>query len=262
MRGSASNAASASGFIWKNASRRSPPCSARPPRDASSYRSIRCSSRARSPTLCATAMSASSSPRRSVRPIWRKSSRAARSRHRRAGGWRGDGAGPWENDARLARCAVPRRCGAGEPCHRHRYGRHSVHLREYGKSEGRRALASQYGGGRQERQSVYREHARRPHPLGLAVELRCRPQPAHDGICRRCARVLLNYLLARDVLRACAEHRITGMTGVPPLWIQLVELDWPAAASQSMRYFANTGGHMPRRHWIACAPPCRRRSLI
>ena len=58
--------------------------------------------------------------------------------------------------------------------------------------------------------------------------------------------VLLNYLLARDVLRACAEHRITGMTGVPPLWIQLVELDWPAAASQSMRYFANTGGHMPR----------------
>jgi len=57
--------------------------------------------------------------------------------------------------------------------------------------------------------------------------------------------VLLNYLLPRDVLRACADEEITGMTGVPPLWIQLVELDWPERARQSLRYFANTGGHMP-----------------
>jgi acyl-CoA ligase (AMP-forming) (exosortase A-associated) len=58
--------------------------------------------------------------------------------------------------------------------------------------------------------------------------------------------VLLNYLLPRDVVRACADGGITGMTGVPPLWIQLAELDWPEAARHSMRYFANTGGHMPR----------------
>ncbi len=57
--------------------------------------------------------------------------------------------------------------------------------------------------------------------------------------------VLLNYLLARDVVRACAAERITGLTGVPPLWIQLAELEWPEAARDSMRYFANTGGHMP-----------------
>lgn len=57
---------------------------------------------------------------------------------------------------------------------------------------------------------------------------------------------LFNYLLPRDVLRACAEGAITGLTGVPPLWIQLAELDWPVAAAQSLRYFANTGGHMPR----------------
>ncbi|HYM03685.1 MAG TPA: acyl-CoA ligase (AMP-forming), exosortase A system-associated [Stellaceae bacterium] len=57
--------------------------------------------------------------------------------------------------------------------------------------------------------------------------------------------VLLNYLLPRDVVRACAQEEITGMTGVPPLWIQLAELDWPPA-TRSMRYFANTGGHMPR----------------
>ena len=58
--------------------------------------------------------------------------------------------------------------------------------------------------------------------------------------------VLLNYLLARDVVRACAEEGITGITGVPPLWIQLAEQDWPEAAARSIRYFANTGGHMPR----------------
>ena len=58
--------------------------------------------------------------------------------------------------------------------------------------------------------------------------------------------ILLNYLLARDVVRTCTEERVTGITGVPPLWIQLAELDWPEAASRSIRYFANTGGHMPR----------------
>jgi acyl-CoA ligase (AMP-forming) (exosortase A-associated) len=57
--------------------------------------------------------------------------------------------------------------------------------------------------------------------------------------------VLLNYLLARDVVRACAEEGITGLTGVPPLWIQLAAVDWPERARQSMRYFANTGGRMP-----------------
>jgi len=57
--------------------------------------------------------------------------------------------------------------------------------------------------------------------------------------------VLLNYLLARDVIRTCADEGITGMTGVPPLWIQLAELDWPEAVRRSMRYFANTGGRMP-----------------
>ncbi|WFG46848.1 acyl-CoA ligase (AMP-forming), exosortase A system-associated [Pseudonocardia alni] len=58
--------------------------------------------------------------------------------------------------------------------------------------------------------------------------------------------VLVNYLLSSDIVRLCAEHRITGLTGVPPLWIQLAEQQWPAAATESMRFFANTGGRMPR----------------
>jgi acyl-CoA ligase (AMP-forming) (exosortase A-associated) len=58
--------------------------------------------------------------------------------------------------------------------------------------------------------------------------------------------VLLNYLLPRDVLRAIERERVTGLTAVPPLYIQLAQLEWPAAIGDSLRYFANTGGRMPR----------------
>ncbi len=58
--------------------------------------------------------------------------------------------------------------------------------------------------------------------------------------------VLMNYLLPHDAVRACAERQITGLTCVPPLWIQLAQQTWPEAAAKSMRYFANTGGRMPK----------------
>jgi acyl-CoA ligase (AMP-forming) (exosortase A-associated) len=58
--------------------------------------------------------------------------------------------------------------------------------------------------------------------------------------------VLVNYLLPGDVVRLCARHRITGLTCVPPLWLQLADQVWPAEATGSLRYFANTGGRMPR----------------
>jgi acyl-CoA ligase (AMP-forming) (exosortase A-associated) len=58
--------------------------------------------------------------------------------------------------------------------------------------------------------------------------------------------VLVNYLLPRDVVRLCAEHAISGLTCVPPLWNQLVECEWEDGAGAGMRYFASTGGRMPR----------------
>lgn len=58
--------------------------------------------------------------------------------------------------------------------------------------------------------------------------------------------VLLNYLLPGDVPRLCERHGVTGLTCVPPLWLQLARLDWPDAARQRLRYFANTGGRLPR----------------
>jgi acyl-CoA ligase (AMP-forming) (exosortase A-associated) len=58
--------------------------------------------------------------------------------------------------------------------------------------------------------------------------------------------VLVNYLLPKEVVRLCAKHGVTGLTCVPPLWLQLVTQDWPAESVANLRYFANTGGRMPR----------------
>ncbi len=58
--------------------------------------------------------------------------------------------------------------------------------------------------------------------------------------------VLLNYLLPRDVLKAMERERVTGLTAVPPLYIQLAALEWPSSIGAHLRYFANTGGRMPR----------------
>ena len=63
--------------------------------------------------------------------------------------------------------------------------------------------------------------------------------------------VLLNYLLPRDVLKALERERVTGLTAVPPLYIQLAQLDWPAHITEHLRYFANTGGRMPRETLMA-----------
>jgi acyl-CoA ligase (AMP-forming) (exosortase A-associated) len=55
--------------------------------------------------------------------------------------------------------------------------------------------------------------------------------------------VLINYLFPRDIVRAVADERITGLAAVPPLWGQLARLGWPAATT--LRYLTNSGGAMP-----------------
>lgn len=57
---------------------------------------------------------------------------------------------------------------------------------------------------------------------------------------------LLDYLFAGDVARAVAQHRITGLAGVPPLWMQLASAKWPDEARETLRFFTNSGGRMPR----------------
>ena len=57
--------------------------------------------------------------------------------------------------------------------------------------------------------------------------------------------VLLNYVLPRDVLKTMEREKVTGLTAVPPLYIQLAALKWPGSIADNLRYFANTGGRMP-----------------
>ena len=57
--------------------------------------------------------------------------------------------------------------------------------------------------------------------------------------------VLMNYLFPRDVIRMVAREKITGLAAVPPLWIQLAQLDWPEGVAEHLRYITNSGGAMP-----------------
>lgn len=54
----------------------------------------------------------------------------------------------------------------------------------------------------------------------------------------------LDYLTPRDVARAVARHSITTLAGVPPLWTQLAEVEWPGEAIGSLRRLTNTGGRL------------------
>ena len=56
--------------------------------------------------------------------------------------------------------------------------------------------------------------------------------------------VLINHLLVRDILKAVEAERITGLAAVPPLWIQIAQLPWPADCT--LRYLTNSGGAMQR----------------
>jgi acyl-CoA ligase (AMP-forming) (exosortase A-associated) len=56
--------------------------------------------------------------------------------------------------------------------------------------------------------------------------------------------VPLEYLAARDVIRAVERYDVTTLAGVPPLWVQLVEAPWPAAALIRLRRLTNSGGRL------------------
>jgi acyl-CoA ligase (AMP-forming) (exosortase A-associated) len=54
--------------------------------------------------------------------------------------------------------------------------------------------------------------------------------------------VPLDYLTPRDVVKSIERHAITTLAAVPPLWVQLAELDWPEAARSSLQRLTNSGG--------------------
>lgn len=54
--------------------------------------------------------------------------------------------------------------------------------------------------------------------------------------------VPLDFLFARDVVKSCAKYGVTTLAAVPPLWVQLTELDWPQEAAAPLRRLTNSGG--------------------
>jgi acyl-CoA ligase (AMP-forming) (exosortase A-associated) len=52
----------------------------------------------------------------------------------------------------------------------------------------------------------------------------------------------LDYLTPRDVIKAVERHGVTTLAAVPPLWVQLSELDWPEETRAKLRRLTNSGG--------------------
>ena len=62
------------------------------------------------------------------------------------------------------------------------------------------------------------------------------------------ARVIpLDYLTARDVVKAVERYGATTLAGVPPLWVQLLDAEWPAETAARLRRLTNSGGALTPR---------------
>ncbi|WP_294319795.1 AMP-binding protein [uncultured Sphingomonas sp.] len=57
----------------------------------------------------------------------------------------------------------------------------------------------------------------------------------------------LDYLTARDVVKAVERLDVTTLAGVPPLWTQLLETDWPAGTAARLKRLTNSGGALTPR---------------
>ncbi len=56
----------------------------------------------------------------------------------------------------------------------------------------------------------------------------------------------LDYLTPRDVMKLVNRRDITTLAGVPPLWVQLTELDWPQEVVGKLKRLTNSGGALTR----------------
>jgi acyl-CoA ligase (AMP-forming) (exosortase A-associated) len=57
----------------------------------------------------------------------------------------------------------------------------------------------------------------------------------------------LDYLAARDVVKAVERTGATTLAGVPPLWVQLLEAEWPAETTARLKRLTNSGGALTPR---------------
>ncbi len=57
----------------------------------------------------------------------------------------------------------------------------------------------------------------------------------------------LDYLVARDVVKAVERVGATTLAGVPPLWVQLLEAEWPVETAARLKRLTNSGGALTPR---------------
>lgn len=57
----------------------------------------------------------------------------------------------------------------------------------------------------------------------------------------------VDYLVPRDVVKAVERYGATTLAGVPPLWVQLIEVDWPPEIAAQLRRLTNSGGALTPR---------------
>ncbi len=57
----------------------------------------------------------------------------------------------------------------------------------------------------------------------------------------------LDYLVARDVVKAVERVGATTLAGVPPLWVQLLEAKWPVETAARLKRLTNSGGALTPR---------------
>jgi acyl-CoA synthetase (AMP-forming)/AMP-acid ligase II len=72
--------------------------------------------------------------------------------------------------------------------------------------------------------------------------------------------VLLNYLLPRDVLLTLERERVTGLTAVPPLYIQLTQFECRRRSGVTCATLPIPEGACHARRWRSCARAYPRRS--
>jgi acyl-CoA ligase (AMP-forming) (exosortase A-associated) len=58
--------------------------------------------------------------------------------------------------------------------------------------------------------------------------------------------VLLEYLFPKDVIKALESENITGLAAVPPLWLQISQLNLSDTICKNLRYITNSGGVFPQ----------------
>lgn len=57
----------------------------------------------------------------------------------------------------------------------------------------------------------------------------------------------IDYLTARDVIKTVERFEATTLAGVPPLWVQLLEAEWPAETATRLKRLTNSGGALTPR---------------